>query len=77
MAHSPPYVGHGVLPCFDVDEGQQSVHEQADASKKKHGCHAPSGDEMREPVHVHVVEVTHERPAEAVRLVLGIEWFRQ
>ena len=77
MTHSPPYVGHGVLPGFDVDEGQQSMHKQADATKKEHGGHAPSGDEMREPVHVHVVEVTHERTPEAMRLVLGIEWLRQ
>ena len=77
MAHSATYVGHSVLSCFDVNKGQQSVHEQADASKKEHGGHAPSGDEMREPIHFHVGEVTHAHSAEAVRLVLGIEWFVQ
>ena len=53
------------------------MHQQAGGPEKEHGGHAPGGDEMREPVHVHVVEVTHKRPAEAVRLVLGIGWLRQ
>lgn len=73
MPHSTSDPGHGVLSGLVVDKWQQTVHQQAGASKKEHGGHAPSGEEVREPVHVHVVEVTHEQSAEGGHLVLRVE----